>query len=147
MVLVGVHCHACALQQAAHTRIARQRLGLVVVVGEDRGRAQLLRQARNFLFGQALAHDQAGIGVAGERAQLGIDAGQAFTNELDAPVGARQRREDGVVEKKDAMHLRAAAQGMKKGGVVARAQVASQPDQAHRSRKCHGSPLKSRNAR
>ncbi|MNZ84055.1 hypothetical protein D3C78_1028000 [compost metagenome] len=147
MVLERVQRHAARLQGRAHARVARQGLGLVVVVGEHGRGAQLLRQPWNFRFGHALAHDQSGLRVAAERAQVRIQRHQAVPDELHAPVGARQRLEDGCIEKKHAMHLGAVAQGMKKSGMVAGAQIAPQPDQAHRARKFHGSPLKSKDAR
>ena len=81
--------------------------------------------------------------MAAQLTQVCVQLHQRFTDELHAPVGTGQGGEDVVVEDEHAMHLPALAQRMVEGGMVGQAQVAPQPDQAHRVRRWHGSPVKS----
>ena len=137
MVLEGVQHDAVVGQMAAHLNVARQRQGLVVVVGEYHLGLQVLGQFDDFVFGHAVAHDQACLRVPRHFPQAGIDLDQRLADELDPAVGAGQDVQDLGVEHEHHMHPLTVLQGMVQGGVVTHAQVAPQPDQATRKRGFH----------
>ena len=119
-------------QGTAHHGIARQGLGLVVVVGEDGLHTQFARQAGDVLLGQRVPHDQAGPGLASQLAQGLVQLHQGLADELHPAVTPGQGVQDGLVEDEDGMHLAAGAQGLVQGGVVMGPQVAAEPHQAGR---------------
>ena len=118
MVFVGVQRNAMVGQGAAHLRVARLRLRLVVVVGKYGLHTQLLRQFGHFFFGLAVAHDQACGFVAGQLAQLRVQIDQRFANELHPPVGPGQGVQDVGIKDKHRVHFDAVFQRMKQRGVV-----------------------------
>ena len=132
MVLAGVQGDAGGGQCAAHLRVTRQRVGLVVMVGVDRLHMQLGGQLRQGLHRVAVAHQQADPFDAvrgGQRVQLRLQPDQAVADELDAAVGARQGVEDRAVEDERAPDAPGRAQCVVQRSVVVGAQVAPQPDQ------------------
>ena len=132
-----------ALEAARHLGVAGDGRRLVVVVAEDGARAQLPGQGRDDVLGQAAPRDQPCLRASCGLAQGCIQLGQTLADELHAAVGAGQGGKNAVVEDKDAIQLFTLLQCMIKGRVIGQAQVAPQPDQAHRVRRSHGSPVKS----
>ena len=130
LVLDHVHRDAAAGQRAQHLAVAFDRLGFVVTGREHRLHAEFARQRGDGLDGRALAHDQAGVRIAAGLAQRLVQVDQGFADELDAPVGARQRIEDAGVEHEGAVDVAARGQRQVQRRVVVDAQIASQPDQA-----------------
>ena len=137
MVLEGVQHDAVVSQMAAYLNVARQRLGLVVVVGKHRLGLQVLGQFDDFVLGHPVSHDQARLGVSSQFAQLGIDFDQRFPDEFHPAVGAGQGVQYCGVKHKHHMHALAMLQGLVQGRMVGHAQVASQPDQTTRKRGFH----------
>ena len=137
MVFVGVHRHTVSRQLGAHSVVALQGLGLVVVVGEDGIRTQRLGQLGHGIDGCRVQHDEASLRVATQLTQMSIQLYQRFADELHAPVGPGQRGEDVGVEDKNAMHLLALGQCVVQGGMVQCAQVAPEPDKAGGVRGLH----------
>ena len=99
LVLEAEKAPSVLLQARRNDGVARDRLRLVVAVGEHRVHLQFGGQAHDFVGGDGVAHDQ----VASQLAQLGIEFGQAGVDELDAAILARQRRQDFFVENKRAI--------------------------------------------
>ena len=101
VVLRGVQGDAAVGERAADAGVARQGVRVVVVVGVDRLHMELARQGDDLVAGLAVADDQADAVVAvapAELGQVGVERLDAVADELDPPVGARQRIEDGAVE-------------------------------------------------
>ena len=126
LVLGDRHQDADIGQRAEHLRVARDRLGLVVAVGEHGLHVERLRDLGDLVFRTRVSHDQ----PAAQRAQVGVERDQRFADEFDAAICARQRLEDVRVEHEHADHLAAAAQRLPQRRVVVDAQVASEPHQA-----------------
>ena len=154
VVLVQVQHDAGMGQRAEHALVALARAGLVVVVGVDRLHAELARQLRDLGAGRAVAHDQAdaldAVG-ASEPAQLFVEVEQRLVDELDPAVGLQaalqQRLQDVGVEDEGAPDLFAVLQRMVERGLVARAQVAPEPNQSaviFLGSQCHVAPLRIR---
>ncbi|MNV93630.1 hypothetical protein D3C71_1883430 [compost metagenome] len=69
MVLEGVKGRASGGQSRAHQAVARERLGVVVVVGKHGLHTQGVGQCGNRIAGHRVQHDQPALRIAGERAQ------------------------------------------------------------------------------
>ena len=74
------------------------------------------------------APDRYAVDVA-DLGQIGVQRLDALEDELDPPVGARQRVEEGAVEDEGAPDPARRPQGVVQRGVVDAAQVAAKPDQ------------------
>ena len=129
MVFHAAPGDALARQRGLHLGVPGQRLGLVVVGANHSLHAQFGGQLGDGIDRPAVAHDQAGAGMAGQCAQLGIQAGERAQDELHAPVGPGQGVQNGAVQNKDAVQAGARLQGGGQGGVIFQAQVAAQPHQ------------------
>jgi hypothetical protein len=130
MVLGGEQRHAGVGERAAHAGIALQGVRVVIVVGEHRLHLQCLRERRQRLVRHALPHDEActlhPVRLA-QRTQLRVQVHEAVANELDAPVGPGQRREQLGVEHEAAPDPPRLPQGVVQGRLVLDAQVAAEP--------------------
>ena len=133
VVLRGVQGDAAVGERAAHAGVARERVRVVVVVGEDRLHVQLGGQGDDLVGAVAVADEQAHVRRRRARSpsarQLGVERADALADELDAPVGARQRVEDRAVEDEGAPDLARRAQRVVERRVVGDAQVAAEPDE------------------
>jgi len=137
LVLEGVEGDTVTLQRVAHGFVARHRLGLVIVVGKHRLGRQLAGQPRQLIYRNRMAHDQSRAGQTGPLAQVPVEFQQRFANELDPPVAAWQRQEDGGIENEDAVDLAARLERVEQGGVVMGPQVPAKPHQAGVVRRFH----------
>ena len=114
-------------------RIAVERRGFDIAVGINGRDAECLRQTRDFVGRDRMAHDER----AAVRAQLRIEFGQRGMDEGHTPVGGvgerlgriPQRIEDAAVEHEHAIHARMAGAGGGQGGIVGKPQVAAKPHQ------------------
>ncbi|MEY2804423.1 MAG: hypothetical protein RL657_1759, partial [Pseudomonadota bacterium] len=138
MVLAGVQGNAVVGQPATHMAVAQLGGGFVVMAGKHGQGVQLLGQLGDFVFGQAVAHDQAAT-FATQLGQALAQLYQRFADELHPPIGPGQGIEDGGVEDTGHMHLAAVFQGMVERRVVVHAQIAPQPDQTTRQSGFHRS--------
>ncbi len=119
-------------ERAADARVARQRVRVVVVVGVDRLHVQRRGEVDDLVGALAVAHEQADARHAvacAEAREIGGERVDALDDELDAPVGARQRVEDRAVVDECAPDLARCLERVVERGVVGRAQVAAEPDQ------------------
>ena len=129
MVFESFQRNAPLCQQTPHPVVPGQGGGLVVVVGVHGLDTQLHGQSGDFFAAAAMADDQPGIGMAGQRPQFGIERLQRFMNELNPPVFAWQISQDVGVKDKGGVDLFALSQGVIKGSLVVGAQIAPEPDQ------------------
>ena len=125
VVFARVQRDAGVAERRAHRRVAREGVGFVVVVRVDRLRTEFAGEPYDLGPRRAVAHQQA----PAEGAQLRVELAHAVVDELDAPVSARQRLEDGGVEHEHAPDLLGGPQCVVQRRVVVRAQIAPEPDQ------------------
>ena len=136
VVLAGAQRDAAIRQAAAHLVVARHGGRLLVVVGKHGLYAQAVGQLGQQHLGAAPQEDQTGVFGIGhmvdlcQPAQLTVQLVQTVVDELDAPVGARQRIQHVAVPGEDAIDLAAAAQRQPQRRVVVAAQIAAEPHQA-----------------
>ncbi len=121
------------LQAARDVGIARDGVWLVVVIGVDRRHFELRGESR-YLFARLAANDHQRASLA---AQGVVEFDQAFADEFDAAIHARQGIENLGVEDEGAEHFGVIAQGVIQRGVVEIAQVAAEPDKGTRAGRSH----------
>ena len=130
VVLEGVKGPSGNGQPGAHQAIARQGLGLVVVVGKNSLGTQAVCQCGHRLCGHRVQHDQSAAWVGRQRSQHPIKLLQRLPDELHAPIGPRQRVQNFMVKNKDAMHLLALGERPVQGCMIGGAQIAAEPDES-----------------
>ena len=129
MVFVGMEGNAGIGQAATHLGVARQRCWLIVVVGKDGLRLDLLGQMGNFLQGVAVQNNEPQLrcqrSLYPRLKRLGpeqfVQFHQRFSNESHPPVLGGEVLQDFGVKDEHAMHFGAVFEGVEQRSVVCNA--------------------------
>ena len=126
MVFVGMKGNACIGQAATHLGVAAKGCWLIVVVGKDSLRLDLLGQMGNFFEGVAVQNNESQLGCQsslctrfeGGGSEQCVQFHQRFSNESHPAVLAGEVLQDFGVKDKDAVHFVAVFEGMEQRSVV-----------------------------
>ena len=133
MVLKGMKGCALSIQQHLDFGVARQRLGLIVMIGKNSVSRELAHQQGQRIAGCRVLDNQAHVSDVvffSQTAQLNIQVNQRLTYELNSPVCTGKAVQNLPVKDKNAKYLVARLQGVMQCGIVISAQVAPEPHQA-----------------
>ena len=125
LVLERLQAAAGAAQAVVHGPVARDRLWLVVAVGEHRFRIQPGGQFRDHLRGAPVPHDE----VTSQCSQPCIQRDHTVEQKLNAAVVGWQAGQDILIEYEHGEYAARGEQGVMQCDMVVHAQIAPEPDE------------------